>query len=152
MNMIYFKYNLCNNNINYYKNLYIIYYRKINYKINNIYEYIIDYFNNSQCLINICFKKYTLQTNRFINYNINNKIGKLQKKNDNMDLIDILNFVNINNLDFLNIDNIKIDLDKIKFRKMSLNHNLLGLTLNIEDVCYKDYELFNSSNKRFYYL
>jgi hypothetical protein len=117
-----------------------------------MYEYIIDYFNNSQCLINVCFKKYVLQTNRFINYNINNKIGKLQKQNDNLDLIDILNFVDINNLELLNIDNIKLDLEKIKFRKMSLNHSLLGLTLNLEDVCYKDYELFKSSNKRFYYL
>jgi hypothetical protein len=45
-----------------------------------------------------------------------------------------------------------LDLDKIKFRKMHFNHKIWGFNTNINDICYKNYELFKGDDKRLYYI
>jgi hypothetical protein len=100
-------------NFIFFKNLQYIYTTNIfNIIKNNKIILLLDYVQNNLYTININFKKYYIQTYRSINYNLNEKINKINKYIDNEELIN-LNKYNLNNNDFLNINIKNVYLDNI---------------------------------------
>jgi hypothetical protein len=139
----------------FFKNLQLVYTSKFHNIVENNCKFLLDYIDNYQYSIFISFKKYIIQTNRFINFNLYRKINKLILKNRDINdesNINISNNIYVSNLEFLKISHDNLNLDKIKFRKMSFNHKVLGFNSNINDICYKNFELFESDDKRFYYI
>ena len=63
-----------------------------------------------------------------------------------------LNKYNLNNNDFLNINIKNVYLDNIHWNKINYNQNNLGYSLNLNDLCYKNYEININEDKRFYYI
>jgi hypothetical protein len=120
---------ITNNRIDiiFFKNLQFVYTGKIYNNIITNFKFLLDYIDNNNYSIYISFKKYIVQTNRFLNYKLNKKIYTYQKKNININVetnINLSNNININNLSFLKIKSENLDLDKIKFRKMHFNHKI----------------------------
>jgi len=137
---------------NFFKNLQYIYTTNIfNVINNNKINLLLDYVQDNIYMINICFKKYYIQTSRAINYNLNEKINKVSKYMYNDEFIN-LNKYNLNNSDFLNINIKNIYLDNIHWNKINYNQNNLGYILNLNDLCYKNYEININEDKRFYYI
>jgi hypothetical protein len=109
----------------FFKNLQYVYTGKIYNIIINNFKFLLDYIDNYNYSIYISFKKYIVQTNRFLNHKLNKKIYTYKKKNINVETnINLSNNININNLSFLKIKSENLDLDKIKFRKMHFNHKI----------------------------
>jgi len=139
-------------NFNFFKNLQYVYTTNIFNTIkNNKINLLLDYVQDNLYMINICFKKYYIQTNRSINYNLNEKINKVNKYMYNEEFIN-LNKYNLNNNDFLNINIKNVYLDNIHWNKINYNQNNLGYSLNLNDLCYKNYEININEDKRFYYI
>ena len=100
-------------NFSLFKNLQYIYTGKIfNIVKNNKINLLLDYVQDNLYMIHLCFKKYYIQTNRNINYNLNERISKVNKYIYNDELIN-LNKYSLNNHDFINIDVNKVYLDNI---------------------------------------
>lgn len=114
-----------NNNLTYFKNI-------------NNYDMITNFFNEYNYNIIINFKKSITQTSRFINFYLSKKINHL-----NLDNIEFT---------FLEINQYLLNLSKIKFYKINLNHKNLGYISNIKDICSKNYELIENNNKKLYYI
>lgn len=145
---------ICSNlDVIFFNNLQFVYTGKLYNIVKNNFKFLLDYVDNHYYSIYISFKKYIVHTNRFINFKLNKKIYLYPKKDiNNFTDINLSNEVYINNLDFLNIDVEKLDLDNIKFRKMHFNHKILGFSTNINDMCFKNYESFRGDDKRLYYI
>lgn len=135
----------------YLKNLQLVYLNNIYKRVSKDFIYLLDYSDENVYSVYLNFKKFIIQTNRFINYRLYNRIMRSPLKK-NMININIADHININHMNFLDINLENIDIDKIKFRKMHYNPKLVGIDYNINDICYKNYELFRGDDKRFYYI
>lgn len=142
-----------NKNIfNYFKNLQYVYTKNIfNIIKNNKITLLLDYFQDSYYTISLCFKKYYIKTQRSIDFSLNERISKVNKFTYNQEYIN-LNKYNLNNQDIINIDVNKVYLDNINWFKINYNIDSLGYSLNINDLCYKNYDINIYEDKRFYYI
>lgn len=142
-----------NKNIfNYFKNLQYIYTNNLfNIIKNNNIKFLVDYFQDNLYIINLSFKRFYIETFRALDYNLNNRISQLNKYLNNENYIN-LNKYNLNNQDFINLNIHNIYLDNINWFKINYNIDNLGYNLNINDLCYKNYDINIYEDKRIYYI
>jgi hypothetical protein len=99
---------------------------------------ITNFFNEYNYSIIINFRKSIIQTSRFINFYLSKKINNLNLDNEVFT--------------FLETNQYLLNLNKVKFNKINLNHKNLGYVNNIKDIVYKNYELIENNNKKLYYI
>jgi len=77
---------------------------------------------------------------RFINFYLSKKVNESESKLNNTEST------------FLEINQYLLNLNKVKFNKINLNHKNLGYLNNIKEIFYKNYELIENDNKKLYYI